>query len=48
MARRDKAIVDEISATIILNDYLAARELRGGGAMPPGAAGSERGEMPRS
>lgn len=47
MARRDKAIVDEISATIILNDYLAARELRGGGAMPPGAAGSERGEMPR-
>jgi putative Holliday junction resolvase len=22
MARRDKAIVDEISATIILNDYL--------------------------
>lgn len=25
MARRDKAIVDEISATIILNDYLASR-----------------------
>jgi len=30
MARRDKAIVDEISATIILNDYIAAREARGG------------------
>lgn len=29
MARRDKAIVDEISATIILNDYIAAREMRG-------------------
>ena len=25
MARRDKAIVDEISATIILNDYLSSR-----------------------
>lgn len=25
MARRDKAIVDEISATIILEDYMAAR-----------------------
>lgn len=25
MARRDKAIVDEISATIILNDYLGSR-----------------------
>lgn len=25
MARRDKAIVDEISATIILNDYLQSR-----------------------
>lgn len=25
MARRDKAIVDEISATIILNDYLESR-----------------------
>ena len=25
-ARRDKAIVDEISATIILNDYLASRQ----------------------
>lgn len=29
MARRDKAIVDEISATIILNDYLSARAARG-------------------
>jgi putative Holliday junction resolvase len=28
MARRDKAIVDEISATIILNDYLANRQFR--------------------
>lgn len=26
MARRDKALVDEISATIILNDYLQSRE----------------------
>lgn len=26
MARRDKAIVDEISATIILNDYLSSRQ----------------------
>lgn len=26
MARRDKAIVDEISATIILNDYLESRQ----------------------
>lgn len=26
MARRDKAIVDEISATILLNDYLSSRE----------------------
>lgn len=26
MARRDKAIVDEISATIILNDYLQNRQ----------------------
>ncbi len=26
MARRDKAIVDEISATIILNDYIASRQ----------------------
>ena len=26
MARRDKAIVDEISATIILNDYLESRK----------------------
>ena len=26
--RRDKAIVDEISATIILNDYISSRELR--------------------
>lgn len=25
-ARRDKAIVDEISATIILNDYLSSRQ----------------------
>ena len=25
MARRDKALVDEISATIILNDYLSSR-----------------------
>ena len=30
MARRDKAIVDEISATIILNDYIASRQARGG------------------
>lgn len=29
MARRDKAIVDEISATIILNDYLQSRQYRG-------------------
>ena len=28
MARRDKAIVDEISATIILNDYLESRKLQ--------------------
>lgn len=28
MARRDKAIVDEISATIILNDYLENRRFR--------------------
>ena len=26
MARRDKAIVDEISATILLNDYLQSRQ----------------------
>lgn len=26
MARRDKSIVDEISATILLNDYLSSRE----------------------
>lgn len=26
MARRDKALVDEISATIILNDYLESRQ----------------------
>lgn len=26
MARRDKALVDEISATIILNDFLASRQ----------------------
>ena len=26
MARRDKAIVDEISATIILNDYLQSKQ----------------------
>lgn len=26
MARRDKALVDEISATIILNDYLQSRQ----------------------
>jgi putative Holliday junction resolvase len=25
MARRDKAVVDEISATIILNDYLQSK-----------------------
>ena len=30
MARRDKALVDEISATIILNDYLASRSYTGG------------------
>lgn len=29
MARRDKAIVDEISATIILNDYLQSRQFGG-------------------
>lgn len=29
MARRDKAIVDEISATIILNDYLESRQRLG-------------------
>lgn len=29
MARREKSIVDEISATIILNDYLASRDARG-------------------
>lgn len=29
MARRDKAIVDEISATIILNDYLGSRAYSG-------------------
>lgn len=28
MARRDKALVDEISATIILNDYLGSRAYR--------------------
>lgn len=28
MARRDKALVDEISATIILNDYLESRAYR--------------------
>ena len=28
MARRDKAIVDEISASIILNDYLENRRFR--------------------
>lgn len=27
-ARRDKALVDEISATIILNDYLGSRQYR--------------------
>ncbi len=27
MARRDKAIVDEISASIILNDYLRSRDM---------------------
>ena len=26
MARRDKALVDEMSATIILNDFLASRQ----------------------
>lgn len=26
MARRDKALVDEISATIILNDFLQSRQ----------------------
>lgn len=29
MARRDKAIVDEISATIILNDYLQSQQYAG-------------------
>lgn len=29
MARRDKAIVDEMSATIILNDYLESRRYNG-------------------
>ncbi len=28
MARRDKALVDEMSATIILNDYLESRQYR--------------------
>lgn len=28
MARRDKALVDEISATIILNDYLQSRQYK--------------------
>ena len=28
MARRDKSIVDEISATIILNDYLESRQMK--------------------
>ncbi|MEZ3521378.1 MAG: Holliday junction resolvase RuvX, partial [Muribaculaceae bacterium] len=28
MARRDKALVDEISATIILNDYLQSKQYR--------------------
>lgn len=28
MARRDKALVDEMSATIILNDYLGSRSYR--------------------
>lgn len=28
MARRDKALVDEISATIILNDYLESRQYK--------------------
>lgn len=28
MARRDKAIVDEISATIILNDYLESLQAK--------------------
>ena len=27
MARRDKALVDEISATILLNDYLQSQQL---------------------
>jgi putative Holliday junction resolvase len=29
MARRDKALVDRISATIILQDYMQSLELRG-------------------
>ena len=28
MARRDKALVDEMSATIILNDYLESRQYK--------------------
>ncbi len=28
MARRDKALVDEMSATIILNDFLGSRAYR--------------------
>ncbi|MCH5221751.1 MAG: Holliday junction resolvase RuvX [Muribaculaceae bacterium] len=31
MARRDKALVDEISATIILNDFLAGRQYKESG-----------------
>ena len=31
MARRDKALVDEISATIILNDFLAGRQYQESG-----------------
>ena len=30
MARRDKGVVDKISATIILNDYLSSRQYREG------------------
>ncbi len=34
MARRDKAVVDEISATIILNDFLQSRMYAESGINP--------------
>lgn len=35
MARRDKAVVDRISAAIILNDYLSSNNQPGGSNLPP-------------